>query len=309
MLAFTDSSLARLCIGATAIAPHKRDRWLKDIAAKLDPPRAIIRRRERSRRGGHAQGIGRAEVGLRHHRVDRAIDRNRRCFRGCELCVRLLRGSNISRQQSRDLPCGRHIAAANHRRNTEPRGARALAFSNGFHRTLHGRIWKLGPKSPWSRAVGDRSNVVTSMTDDERRELNDLMRAHDQLMCEDRAWMAGREAAAASPVRKSDDDGLVYRTGPENAQARAAQPDAEPSSEGDNDELDPWMEAVVEFVCMYTAGKLKQRDTKIAKLETQVETLLTLLGADKAKSVPQNRDDDSVIVELPHGFLRKTHHG
>ena len=102
---------------------------------------------------------------------------------------------------------------------------------------------------------------------------------------------------------------VIVPAGPENAQARAAQPDAEPSSEGDNDELDPWMEAVVEFVCMYTAGKLKQRDTKIAKLETQVETLLTLLGADKAKSVPQNRDDDSVIVELPHGFLRKTHHG
>ena len=50
MLALTDTAFARLCIGATAIAPHKRDRWLKDIAARLDPPRAIVRSRERSRR-------------------------------------------------------------------------------------------------------------------------------------------------------------------------------------------------------------------------------------------------------------------
>jgi hypothetical protein len=40
MLALTDTALARICIGATAIAPHERDRWLKNIAAKLDPPQA-----------------------------------------------------------------------------------------------------------------------------------------------------------------------------------------------------------------------------------------------------------------------------
>jgi hypothetical protein len=60
MLALTDTALARLCIGATAIAPHKRDRWLKDIAARLDPPRAIMRSRERSRRARARKKNGKA---------------------------------------------------------------------------------------------------------------------------------------------------------------------------------------------------------------------------------------------------------
>jgi hypothetical protein len=36
MLAFTDSALARLCIGATGVDPRQRGQWLKDIAAKLE---------------------------------------------------------------------------------------------------------------------------------------------------------------------------------------------------------------------------------------------------------------------------------
>lgn len=50
MLALTDSALARLCIAATRIRRGRRRQWLQDIAARIDPPRAIIRSRERSRR-------------------------------------------------------------------------------------------------------------------------------------------------------------------------------------------------------------------------------------------------------------------
>jgi len=39
MLALTDAALARLCIAATRIDPRRRRQWLKDIAARLDPPR------------------------------------------------------------------------------------------------------------------------------------------------------------------------------------------------------------------------------------------------------------------------------
>jgi len=39
MLAPTDSAFAPLCIAATAIHPRARSSWLRDIAAKLDPPR------------------------------------------------------------------------------------------------------------------------------------------------------------------------------------------------------------------------------------------------------------------------------
>src|SRR5262249_1431779 len=70
------------------------------------------------------------------------------------------------------------------------------------------------------------------MTDDERRELRDLMQAHDQMMTEHQEWMAAREAAAASPVQKSDADGLVYRT--INGNAPAPVPPADPAlSDGD----------------------------------------------------------------------------
>lgn len=38
MLALTDAALARLCIAATRIDPRHRGQWLRDLAAKLDPP-------------------------------------------------------------------------------------------------------------------------------------------------------------------------------------------------------------------------------------------------------------------------------
>ena len=50
MLALTDTQLGMLAIAATAVAPEQRAAWLKEIAAKLDPPKAVIDRRERSRR-------------------------------------------------------------------------------------------------------------------------------------------------------------------------------------------------------------------------------------------------------------------
>jgi len=50
MLALTDSALACLVRGAREVPRRSRGRWLHDIAAKLDPPRSIIRSRERSRR-------------------------------------------------------------------------------------------------------------------------------------------------------------------------------------------------------------------------------------------------------------------
>jgi len=38
MLALDDAAFARLAIAATAIAPEQRGRWLKRIAAELNPP-------------------------------------------------------------------------------------------------------------------------------------------------------------------------------------------------------------------------------------------------------------------------------
>jgi hypothetical protein len=36
VLALDDGALARLCIGATAVAPHKRNRWLQRVAKELE---------------------------------------------------------------------------------------------------------------------------------------------------------------------------------------------------------------------------------------------------------------------------------
>jgi hypothetical protein len=55
MLALTDSALARIAVGATRNPPSWPTQWLADIAAKLDPPRAIVRQRERSRRARAAR--------------------------------------------------------------------------------------------------------------------------------------------------------------------------------------------------------------------------------------------------------------
>lgn len=44
MLALTDAALAHLVIGATAIEPRSRRRWLQDVADRLDPSPAAVRR-------------------------------------------------------------------------------------------------------------------------------------------------------------------------------------------------------------------------------------------------------------------------
>jgi hypothetical protein len=50
MLALDDGALARLAIAASRVHRSQRRRWLASIAGKVDPPRAVIRSRERSRR-------------------------------------------------------------------------------------------------------------------------------------------------------------------------------------------------------------------------------------------------------------------
>jgi hypothetical protein len=60
MLALTDAALARLCIGATRVSRGRRQRWLKDIAERIDPPphhRAIVRARQARHRARQRNGI------------------------------------------------------------------------------------------------------------------------------------------------------------------------------------------------------------------------------------------------------------
>src|SRR5262249_53716241 len=60
MLALTDAALARICISASRVSRARRKRWLREIAARLDPPRSIMRSRERSRRARVRKRNGKA---------------------------------------------------------------------------------------------------------------------------------------------------------------------------------------------------------------------------------------------------------
>ena len=60
MLALDDGALARLAIAASRVRRGQRRRWLAGIATKLDPPRTVIRSRERSRRARVRKKNGKA---------------------------------------------------------------------------------------------------------------------------------------------------------------------------------------------------------------------------------------------------------
>ena len=142
-----------------------------------------------------------------------------------------------------------------------------------------------------------------------RDEIRALCTAHDRMMAENHEWMARREAAAASPVQRSNAEGVLYRMGPENAPAPAPQP-ARPPSDGDTrlfgDERDEWLRAAMGHVIVEMRkqwrAEIQRRDERISKLETQIEMLVALLGKSDTVSVSK-----ASVVDLPRGFWRRTH--
>jgi hypothetical protein len=81
MLALDDGALARVMIAATAVPPGRRRQWLRELSAKLDPPRTPAVRRQARWRARQRDGsavyrlTGRViEVeALDHARVERAL--------------------------------------------------------------------------------------------------------------------------------------------------------------------------------------------------------------------------------------------
>jgi hypothetical protein len=156
------------------------------------------------------------------------------------------------------------------------------------------------------------------MTDDERRELAELYAADDRLRAEHADWLARREAAAAAPVRKSNAEGVLYRTSENNAQAPAvAAVVSAPSDETD------WRDEVAQSMGEIFAHERKrersERNAALAVLNREISVLknenaeirgmlgavLAIIGGDK--KVGQKGHDDSV-VELPKNFLRRVVH-
>jgi len=144
------------------------------------------------------------------------------------------------------------------------------------------------------------------MTDDERRELRDLMQAHDQMMTEHQEWMAAREAAAASPMQKSGAEAILYRVHEQNTQPPADDNGPVPS----DDEQYPAYSVLKESIGYVIAHErasvrkaLAKRDERITKLEAKLDAVLTMLGQ-KSNFPTMGKSE---VVELPRGFLRKVH--
>ena len=106
--------------------------------------------------------------------------------------------------------------------------------------------------------------MVIPWTDDDRRELAELCRAHDELM-----------ASAAC----DDSADLIYKT-------TETPPDAaEPYPA-----FDALVQSIAKFVVVWCNEKLAPRDAKISKLEAQVEVLLRLL---------QKENKSGEVINLP----------
>src|SRR5262249_28112780 len=110
-----------------------------------------------------------------------------------------------------------------------------------------------------------------------RDEIRQLCAEHDRLMAEHHEWMARREATAASPVQRSNAEGVLYRMGPENALAPRPQRVPVPL-EGEYPPLGTLVRSLGATTAQYVAKKLAERDRKIERLEAKLDAALTMLG-------------------------------
>src|SRR5262245_923699 len=104
------------------------------------------------------------------------------------------------------------------------------------------------------------------MDESERRHLADLIREDDRLRAEHAEWNAQRERAAASPVRKSETDGLLHRACENNAPAPAPAPDGELLT-------DAQVDALAEVLVRERRHARAERAAEIAKLREEIAEL------------------------------------
>ena len=235
-------------------------------------------------------------------------------------------------------------ASANrhHGRNAEPRHAGQKSVPDRRHRAQDAAVGELGHASAALRCMQrghvvivrqvnnqmdplerlHRINELQRQNEDARERLaererqleEDPCKMQDHLLAEPVRDHEPRDLVYTEPIRASymrrgaDGRGLVYRTRGD-ATVHAPQP-VIAASNGDravgHDQVARALGTIIAHLQRESAKALAKRDARIRKLETQVETLLTMLGGHKAKSVGENSNDDSTVVELPK-FLRRTH--
>ena len=130
-----------------------------------------------------------------------------------------------------------------------------------------------------------------------RDEVRALCTETDRWLAEERDRLAQRQAQGWSRVNKSDTGaGVVFKT-----MEDAIVPETTPAPE---EFTDTQIQAISYFVVSWVAEKMASRDERLTKLETRVETLLALFGK-SGKLLDDAKGAD--VVELPRGFLRRTH--
>ena len=103
MLALTDAALAHLVIAATAIDPRHRGQWLRELAAKLDPPIKIPERND-DREQGERTPAARRQARVRQRRKNGehvyTLVLNDRCVEG--LIAMMLSTGQLSEAEAND---------------------------------------------------------------------------------------------------------------------------------------------------------------------------------------------------------------
>ena len=120
------------------------------------------------------------------------------------------------------------------------------------------------------------------MINEDRQQIADLSREHDRFMIEARKWLRGL------PVSAAPDEGILRRTYDENALVDV--PAAAPQASDEDDaalwaSLDTFTATVTRKLATLDDA-LAARDTRIARLEGQIEMLLTLVAGQKKLWVP-----------------------
>jgi hypothetical protein len=107
-------------------------------------------------------------------------------------------------------------------------------------------------------------------------------------------------AAAASPMQKSGDPGILYRTNANGAQATTVGQHGAVSESEAYPAFSDLRAGICQFVVEFVRQKLSERDRKIERLEAQIEMLIALLG--KSETVSNLKGAD--VIDLPR-FIRK----
>jgi len=156
------------------------------------------------------------------------------------------------------------------------------------------------------------------MTPEERRQLAELGAEQDRMLAEDEQWTARRAAAAS--VQKFVADGVMYRTGPENTLALAADNARMPSSDGVGDASDwsgweAWLrghlnneraemlEAVAQGMAMFVDEQLTPIDRAFTELRAENIELKGLIT--DALSRFAKLDDAAKGLASEIGWLRQ----